>query len=119
MTRFGNLSIKRSLLAIVGSPLLGGFAWGVLNPSSGWETLVGRLIHGILAAPMSLFMVFTRPDKVPSWPLVAVALLILLLAAMRWPRSHPAPADQWLNRTCGCKLHSNQTGSAAGQSTRR
>ena len=81
----GNLGATRVFLALAGAPMLGGFAWGVLNPPAGFENFAGRLIHGALAAPMSLFMIFVRPDRVPSWPLIAVALLLLLWVGMRWP----------------------------------
>jgi hypothetical protein len=75
------------LLVALGSPLLGGFAWGVLNPPAGWENLGGRLIHGVLAAPVSLFVMFLRPDKLQSWLAIALATALLLFLAIRWPRS--------------------------------
>ena len=81
----GNLGGTRIFLAFAGAPLLGGFAWGVLNPPAGFDSFLGRMIHGALAAPMSLFMIFIRPDRVPSWPLVGVALLFLLWVGMRLP----------------------------------
>ena len=87
MTLPGNLSFKRILIVIVGSPLLGGFAWGTLHPPSGWDSVAGRVINGLLAAPMSLFVMFARPDKLQSWLFIALAFVMLLLLAIRWPRS--------------------------------
>ncbi len=83
----GNLSFKRILIVIVGSPLLGGFAWGTLNPPAGWDSLAGRLLNGALAAPMSFFVMFARPDKLQSWLFIALAFVVLLFLAIRWPRS--------------------------------
>lgn len=91
MAMAGNLSLKRILIVVVASPLLGGFVWGVLNPPSGWDNLGGRFIHGALAAPMSFFVMFARPDKLQSWLFVALAFVILLFLAIRLPRS-PASA---------------------------
>jgi hypothetical protein len=83
----GNFGLKRLLIVVVGSPLLGGFAWGVMNPPAGWDNVAGRLIHGALAAPMSLFVLFSRPDKLQSWLYIAVAFVLLLVLAIRWPRT--------------------------------
>lgn len=88
----GNLSLKRILIVVVGSPLLGGFVWGALNPPSGWDNLAGRFIYGVLAAPMSFFVMFARPDKLQSWAFIAVAFVFLLLLAIRMPRSQPSAA---------------------------
>jgi hypothetical protein len=85
----GNLSLKRIVIVLVGSPLLGGFVWGALNPPATWDHLVGRFIHGVLAAPMSLFVMFARPDKLQSWLFIAVAFVFLLFLAIRMPRSRP------------------------------
>ena len=82
----GNLSFKRMLFVVLASPAVGGFAWGALNPPSGWDNLAGRLIHGVLAVPMTFFTMFARPDKVPSWACIAIAFLLLCLVAIRWPR---------------------------------
>lgn len=87
-----NLDIKRMILVVLGSPLLGGFFWGVFNPPGGWDNVGGRIVHGLLAAPMSLFVMFVRPDKVQSWPFIAAAFLLLLFVAIRWPRPIPGAA---------------------------
>lgn len=87
MANAGNLTVKRFAYAVAGSPLLGGFAWGVLNPSSGMEGLIARFVDGVLAAPMFVFVMFARPSRLPSWLFVAAAFLLLLFIAIRWSRS--------------------------------
>ena len=87
MSPSGNLSPMRFLVALLGAPFLGGFIWGVLNPSSGMDSFAGRLINGVLAAPMTVFTMLMRPDKVPSWLCVFAAFLLLLWLAIRVPRS--------------------------------
>ena len=84
----GNLNPKRILVVVVGSPLLGGFAWGAMNPPSGWDNFGGRLIHGLLAAPGMFLLLFARPDKLQwAWLFIAPAFVLLLSLAIRWPRS--------------------------------
>ncbi|HWT17057.1 MAG TPA: hypothetical protein VN581_14870 [Patescibacteria group bacterium] len=90
MALLDNLSLKRILMVVVGSPLLGGFVWGALNPPSGWDNLAGRFLHGALAAPMSLFIMFARPDKLQSWLFIAFAFVLLLFLAIRLPRLPPS-----------------------------
>ena len=84
----GNLSVKRILIVVVGSPLLGGFVWGAFNPPSGWDNLAGRLIHGVLAAPGTVLLLVARPDKLQwGWLFIGLAFVLLLTLALRWPRS--------------------------------
>lgn len=90
----GNLTLKRMVFVVLAAAPVGGFAWGVLNPPSGWDNIAGRLIHGVLAVPVTVFTMFARPDKVPSWTYIAIAFLLLCLVAVRWPRStEPGSAD--------------------------
>lgn len=83
----GNLSVKRFIFALAASPLVGGFAWGVMNLPNGWSGLAARLINGVLAAPMFVFVLFARPSRVPSFLYILAAFLVLLWIALRLPKA--------------------------------
>lgn len=87
MAALENLSIKRLVFVFIGSPLLGSFVWAVFNPPAGWENVLFRFIHGVLVAPVSLFVMVMRPDKIQSWAYIGVTFLLLSWIAIRLPRS--------------------------------
>ncbi len=80
-----NWTPVRLLIAIALSPSLGGFLWGVYNAPSGWTSFAGRILHGALALVTAPTMVLAMPARVPYWPYIAVAFLLLTWASIRWP----------------------------------